>query len=255
MEKTLPQSEEKQPVKKGSAIASRSFVDDDQIQESESLVIDGVDISGRWNTFINPRVDYDFNRSLFYEIKAMRTGRYVNRCWQCGNCTAVCTVVPYFPDFNPRLFIYLIQTGNMAQLKKRASAVWRCVGCYKCTQRCPKDVNPAEVMEALGVVVKKYFPDKAPKFATDVTRDYANQIIDGGLLNMPTLHAKSLQRAGRFNDLFQKEEMNAAIKVVFSSRIFYIIGLILGIARPSGWGKIRRVLRDHMAKNKLEVAR
>ena len=254
MERTEEKSE-KTIVKKGTAIASRSFVDDDQIQETESLVIDGVDISGRWNTFINPRVDYDYDRSLFYEIKSMRTGKYINRCWQCGNCTAVCTVVPYFPDFNPRLFIYLIQTGNMGQLKKRASAVWRCVGCYKCTQRCPKDVNPAEVMEALSAVVEKYFPENVPKYATEVTGDYADQMIDNGLVNMPTLHARALQRAGRLNDLFQKEEMNAALKVVFSSRIFIILGLILGIVRPAGWGRIRRVLRNTMAKNKLEVAR
>jgi len=147
---------------KGEGIHERSLVEEDRIAEYERLVLEGVDISGRWSTLIEPRVLNDFDRTLFNEVKAHPKGNHINRCWQCGNCTAVCPVPHEYPDFNPRFFIYLLQLGHVRELRRRAHAVWHCRSCGQCSQRCPVEADPSGIMEALATVVKRHFPGKLP---------------------------------------------------------------------------------------------
>lgn len=142
---------------KGEGIHEKSLVDKDRIREFEKLEVEGVDISGRWNTLLESRVINDFDRSLFYEVKALPKGKHINRCWQCGNCTAVCPVPLEHPDFNPRNFIYLLQLGNVKELRRKAHAVWRCRSCGLCSQRCPTLADPAGIMESLSIIVKRHF--------------------------------------------------------------------------------------------------
>ena len=237
----------KEPTKKGQGIVERSLVEDERILEEEKLVIDGIDISGRWNTFIEPRVDTDFERQFFKEFRSLPGGKYINRCWQCGNCTAVCTVTPIFPEFNPRHFIYCLQLGNMTELKKRADIAWRCVGCYKCTQRCPKDVNPAETMEALGIMIRKYFPEKVNPQQATINTLYHNQMLSTGRLNLAQLQVESLKKTGRFKELFTKSQLAPVLKMVLDGRIFSILAFgFFGFGKVSGWRRIRKVLKEQL---------
>ena len=45
----------------------------------ENLVIDGVDVSGDWSTFIRSRVVKDYNEDLQDEIAALPGGEYHTR--------------------------------------------------------------------------------------------------------------------------------------------------------------------------------
>jgi len=79
-----------------------------------------------------------------------RTGVDVRECYQCGKCTAGCPMVR-FMDITPSQVMRLVQIGDEEAVETLLSSqtLWSCVGCLTCTQRCPKDLDPAAVMDAL----------------------------------------------------------------------------------------------------------
>ena len=129
-------------------IHEKSLIRPENLKTHDKLVIDGVDVSGHWSTFIESRVVTDYNERLEEEIAALPGGEYIHRCWQCGSCTNSCTVNAVNPDFNPRYWIYLIRIGMEAELLRDKDIIWQCVSCNKCTYACPRDVFPEGVMKA-----------------------------------------------------------------------------------------------------------
>jgi heterodisulfide reductase subunit C len=75
-----------------------------------------------------------------------QTGREVTACMQCGTCSAVCPVAR-FMDLPPALLIKAVQTRyiDLGSLK----SIWVCVSCMTCVDKCPRDVAPGLVIEAL----------------------------------------------------------------------------------------------------------
>ncbi len=129
-------------------IHEKSLIRPENLVTSDHLVIDGVDVSGHWSTFIKPRTITDYNEAMQEEISALPGGENIHRCWQCGSCTNACTVNAVNPDFNPRYWIYLIRTGMEEELLRDKDILWQCVSCNKCTYACPRDVAPEGVMKA-----------------------------------------------------------------------------------------------------------
>ena len=129
-------------------IHEKSLIRPENLVTSDHLVIDGVDVSGHWSTFIKPRTITDYNEAMQEEIAALPGGENIHRCWQCGSCTNACTVNAVNPDFNPRYWIYLIRTGMEEELLRDKDILWQCVSCNKCTYACPRDVVPEGVMKA-----------------------------------------------------------------------------------------------------------
>jgi len=123
-------------------IHEKSLIRPENIRAQDKLIVDGVDVSGHWSTFIEPRVVTDYNERLEEEIAALPGGELIHRCWQCGSCTNSCTVNAINPDFNPRYWIYLIRTGMESELLRDKDIIWQCVSCHKCTYACPRDVVP-----------------------------------------------------------------------------------------------------------------
>jgi heterodisulfide reductase subunit C len=119
-----------------------SLIRPENLKTHEKLVMDGVDVSGHWSTFIESRVVTDYNEALEEEISALPGGEHIHRCWQCGSCTNSCTVNAVNPDFNPRYWIYLIRLGMESELLRDKDIIWQCVSCNKCTYACPRDVFP-----------------------------------------------------------------------------------------------------------------
>ena len=78
------------------------------------------------------------------------TGVDVSECYQCGKCTAGCPMARHM-DLTPSQVMRLVQIGDEAAIERllRSGAIWSCVGCLTCTQRCPKELDPAAVMDAL----------------------------------------------------------------------------------------------------------
>jgi heterodisulfide reductase subunit C len=84
--------------------------------------------------------------------EAVRKAADVNviECYQCGKCTAGCPMARYM-DIVPSQIMRLVQIGDEAAAEKliRSDAIWLCAGCLTCTQRCPKELDPAAVIDVL----------------------------------------------------------------------------------------------------------
>lgn len=132
------------------AIHEKSLIEPDRLMQHETLVVDGVDVSGHWNTMIKPRTIREYDADFEKTIQKYETGENVHRCWQCGSCTNSCTMYAQNVQFNPRYWIYLTRLGLKEELLKDKDIIWQCVSCNKCTNICPKDVRPEGVMKALA---------------------------------------------------------------------------------------------------------
>ncbi|MFX0123195.1 MAG: 4Fe-4S dicluster domain-containing protein [Candidatus Hodarchaeota archaeon] len=76
-------------------------------------------------------------------------GQHLKNCFQCSSCTLTCPVaeVPGL-ELNPRKIIREVLFGLRKEVLE-SKAIWQCVGCFECTDRCPQNVRFTEVIEAL----------------------------------------------------------------------------------------------------------
>lgn len=146
---------EKEEKEKGRFIFERGYIDSERIIEPEKLELGGVDMSGRWGTLVLPRTIEQFDHTLFEEVKKLPGGKNIHRCWQCGNCTAVCPVAHAHPEFNPRYLIHITKMGYKTEIKKFKEYVYLCSGCGRCSVACPRDVDPKGVMSALSILFQR----------------------------------------------------------------------------------------------------
>lgn len=82
-------------------------------------------------------------------MNAVAEGFRHNYCYQCGACVADCPANIYSGSFNPRLILLKAILGFEAELIRTDSEIWDCTNCYTCSERCPQDVRPIDVIIAL----------------------------------------------------------------------------------------------------------
>ena len=78
------------------------------------------------------------------------SGVNVKRCMKCGKCSATCPSYDEM-DFHPHQFISMIDNGDIEPLMN-SNAIWHCLSCFACVERCPRDVEPAKIIEAVRVI-------------------------------------------------------------------------------------------------------
>lgn len=73
------------------------------------------------------------------------------RCMKCGKCSASC---PSFNemDIKPHQFVSYVQNGDIESLAASKS-LWKCLSCFACIERCPRDVKPAKLIDAARQLV------------------------------------------------------------------------------------------------------
>lgn len=76
-----------------------------------------------------------------------RSGQNVSTCYQCGNCTAGCPA-GFVYDRQVSQIMRGVQLGLREQVL-RSNAIWYCLSCSMCSQRCPNGIDVARVMETL----------------------------------------------------------------------------------------------------------
>jgi heterodisulfide reductase subunit C2 len=78
----------------------------------------------------------------------MDTGVIVNKCYQCGKCSAGCPVATEM-DYPPSLVMRMLQTEEPAQKEKvlRSMSIWLCVSCEMCLTRCPMEIDIPTLMD------------------------------------------------------------------------------------------------------------
>ena len=83
------------------------------------------------------------------EIKS-ETGVNINRCYQCGKCSAGCAVAEEM-DYPPSLVMRMLQTNNTDNFDKLlgSESIWLCISCQNCLTRCPMEIDVPNLMDYL----------------------------------------------------------------------------------------------------------
>lgn len=77
-------------------------------------------------------------------------GRLLNRCIQCGTCTASCPAAASM-DLTPRRMWRMTHLGLVDEVL-RSKTVWLCSMCYQCQVRCPRGIPLTELITRLKQV-------------------------------------------------------------------------------------------------------
>ena len=83
--------------------------------------------------------------SLLYELKRFGAAG-AEKCINCGNCTAICSLASN-EDLFPRRMIRLAQLGMKDELLA-SKELWLCYNCGNCSETCPQQAEPANFMAA-----------------------------------------------------------------------------------------------------------
>jgi len=227
-------------------IHEKSLIRPENIRAQDKLIVDGVDVSGHWSTFIEPRVVTDYNERLEEEIAALPGGELIHRCWQCGSCTNSCTVNAVNPDFNPRYWIYLIRMGMESELLRDKDIIWQCVSCHKCTYACPRDVVPEGVMKATARWLE--LQGHTPKSKSAIfDEEFTEQVVQTGMIEDGRVIRGFFAKTGQ--PLLQNWLVEIAKRV--ARRLPVMFGLRMGFAalfrpRTRGWAKARDAITEYV---------
>lgn len=74
-------------------------------------------------------------------------GTGITRCIQCNACASVCPVAKAGFSLYGRLLFRKLQTGHYEEIIENPSS-WACQACNRCTEICPRDAKPFEMVFA-----------------------------------------------------------------------------------------------------------
>jgi heterodisulfide reductase subunit C len=115
------------------------------------------------------------------EIASLPGGENITRCFACGTCAAGCPVTHVDEEYNCRKIIRQVLFG-MREKVLTSPLIWFCLTCYRCTARCPQEVNFADVMKAIRyLAVKEGHADQDIMISSDEIDRYT-QIIRRDLM-------------------------------------------------------------------------
>ena len=73
------------------------------------------------------------------------------KCMKCGKCSATCPAFNEM-DIKPHQFVSYVANNNVEELLKSES-LWKCLSCFACVERCPRDVKPGKIIDAARQLV------------------------------------------------------------------------------------------------------
>lgn len=92
-----------------------------------------------------------YNKNPEKTEQILRTsGVDVLKCMRCGKCSATCPSYDEM-EYHPHEFVYMVEKGNLEPLMESKS-IYKCLSCFACVERCPRGVEPANVIEAVRLM-------------------------------------------------------------------------------------------------------
>ena len=125
-----------------------------------------------------------------YELQQIHGGENIFKCFQCGTCTSDCPIARFSDSYRPRTLIHMAELG----LKDRvlnSETLWLCAACFKCTDRCPQDVEVAAVIR----VFRNLAAEKG--CVPQVFKEQAQALVETGYAyKIPDLRIKKRESQG-----------------------------------------------------------
>ena len=93
------------------------------------------------------------------------------KCMKCGKCSATCPAFDEM-DIKPHQFVSYVINDDVNSLVNSKS-LWKCLSCFACIERCPRDVQPGRLIDAARQLVVRgkgqnyLLPDEIPELLDD----------------------------------------------------------------------------------------
>ena len=100
------------------------------------------------------------------------------KCMKCGKCSATCPSYDEM-DIKPHQFVSYVQRGDIDALAQSKS-LWKCLSCFACVERCPRDVQPGRILDAARQIVVRQRGGnylKAEEIPPLVDKDLPQQLL------------------------------------------------------------------------------
>jgi heterodisulfide reductase subunit C len=107
------------------------------------------------------------------EVTSRHGGETLTSCYQCGTCASSCPVARLDSRFNPREIIKLSLLGEKEEVIS-GDAIWLCTSCFNCQERCPQNVEIADLIYALRNIAIE------AGHSPNIYSDFASALIDEG---------------------------------------------------------------------------
>ena len=109
----------------------------------------------------------------YKEFIKITSGVDTKKCMQCGKCSGTC---PNYDEmeYHPNQFVLMVERGMIEDLLKSKS-LYKCLSCMACLERCPRQVEPAKLIDAVRTVVERergnqhIEPEQIPAMLNDDT--------------------------------------------------------------------------------------
>ena len=80
-------------------------------------------------------------------IKSLCTSE-TKKCMKCGKCSGACPAYEKM-EFHPHQYVAMMHRGDFEKAFSNPDSLFACLSCMACSERCPRDVEPSKVIEAL----------------------------------------------------------------------------------------------------------
>lgn len=75
------------------------------------------------------------------------------KCMVCGKCSGTCPNYDSM-EYHPHQFVQMVENGEVEKLLASKS-IYACLSCFACLERCPRQVEPAKLIEAVRMFVER----------------------------------------------------------------------------------------------------
>ena len=85
------------------------------------------------------------------ESIARISGVNPRKCMKCGKCSGACPAYDEM-EYHPHQFVSMVENGRIDELMA-SKGIYTCLSCFACVERCPRNVEPAKLIEAVRLAV------------------------------------------------------------------------------------------------------
>ena len=92
------------------------------------------------------------NNTKYLQEEILRmSGVNPKKCMRCGKCSATCPAYDEM-EYHPHQFVNMVESGDIEPLLASKS-LYKCLSCFACIERCPRDVKPGKLVDAARQLV------------------------------------------------------------------------------------------------------
>jgi heterodisulfide reductase subunit C len=166
----------------------------------------------------------NLSHEFLQHIYKLPQGKKIDRCIQCGTCSASCPTSGAM-EYGPRETIAALRAGMLDRVLK-SNTVWLCASCYYCAVRCPAKIPFTDIMYELKRLGVKHgiYPRKATHAV--MARAFVEAVNRYGRNSEPELIRKYYLRT---NPLKMMAQLKFAMKLFFDGRLELFPRKIKGI--------------------------